>query len=121
MYMPKFYNLIPYKKCMGILLDLVEEISTYEVFKIKIYLVKIMKHIAHSQAVLIYPNTQQYQYKEVLKWLYKAEKEIKVLNICDIKKNEYKKELNQVRKLLIVLNKKVKVEEDKIDEEKVKF
>lgn len=115
MYIPKFYNLIPYKKCMGILVDVIGEMPTYEVFKVKTYLVKIMKHIAHSQAVSIYPNTQQYQYKEALKWLYRAEKEIKVLNICDTKKNDYKKELNEVRKLLIVLNKKVKVEEDKND------
>lgn len=115
MHVPKFYNLIPYKKTMGILVNVVEEISVYEAYKIKIYLVKTMRHIAHSQAVSIYPKTQQYQYKEALKWLYRAEKEIKVLNIADAKKNEYKKELNEVRKLIIVLNKKVKVEEGKND------
>ena len=115
MNVPAFYNLIPYKKCMGLIVDVVEKIPTYEAFKVKTCFVKIMKHIAHSQAVSIYPKTQQYQYKEALKWLYRAEKEIKELNISDVKKNEYKRELNEVSKLLISLNKKVRVEEDKND------
>lgn len=112
MNVPRFYNLIPYKKCLSIVCDVNNEIRKYDAFKIKSYLVKVLKHIAHSQAISIYPKSQKHQYKEALKWLYRAEMEIKGLNIPDKDKIKYKVELNEVRKLLIVLDKKVKMEED---------
>lgn len=111
----QFYNLISYQKCINLISDVVKTLPSYEAFKLKIYLVKTMKHIAHSQSVTIYPKTQRYQYKEALKWLYKTEKEMKGLNILEKKKKQYIQELNEVRKLLIALNKKIQVEDIKND------
>lgn len=103
----QFYNLVAYKKVLAIIANVNVEVQAYEAYKVKKHLVKALKHIAHSQAVSLYPEQKKLKIKMALSEIYKTEQELKTLKISQEKVDEYLTELNDARKILIVLNKKI--------------
>ncbi|MDB2102632.1 hypothetical protein PMW00_06290 [Clostridium paraputrificum] len=98
-------DLIAYK----LTLDLYKEVikSDYpdtELFKLKKALNKIAGYISRAVGECLYPKTVIYNYKKSIKWVYIADKLLKV---------EHKKNIVEVRKILFTLIKKL---EEKMNE-----
>lgn len=102
-----FRELIPYKKAVNIFKNiLIEDISEKEINEIRLQVAKICGYIAQSEGCRLYTNENKKHLNKALKWTNILEKNITKVNISDIKKKEYKSEISQIRKILIVLIKK---------------
>lgn len=107
-----FRQLIVYNKPLNLLKNFKkEDLSEKEFLQVRFAIAKICGYIAKSQGSALYPEDSKNHFNKALKWTTILDKQIRELKLNEEEKRKYKNEVNQIRRILISLKKKL--EEDK--------
>lgn len=103
-----FRELIPYKKAINILTEMLkEDLAGEDIKDIRFAVTKICGYIAQSQGSSLYKNESKKHLTKALKWTTILDKKIRELNLEDEKKKKYKNEVLQIRRILISFRNKL--------------